>query len=219
MENNKENFYSRQIYTYGYETMKNLSKLKILIVGLRGLGMEIAKNLILSGPKEIYLYDKNKITIFDLGSGLYFSEEKINKFCRDEGCIEQLSKLNSFVEVNILNEDIITALNNNCFNIIIITELLEEEKLYQINEICRKNNIGFIYGCTLGLIGFIFVDFGNNFHIYNKYGKEPKTFYINNITNEEKAVIIIDPSSIQDTFLSNDSYIIISDVEGMIEIK
>ena len=71
MENNKENFYSRQIYTYGYETMKNLSKLKILIVGLRGLGMEIAKNLILSGPKEIYLYDKNKITIFDLGSGLY----------------------------------------------------------------------------------------------------------------------------------------------------
>ena len=219
MENNKENFYSRQIYTYGYETMKNLSKLKILIVGLRGLGMEIAKNLILSGPKEIYLYDKNKITIFDLGSGFYFSEEKINKFCRDEGCIEQLSKLNSFVEVNILNEDIITALNNNCFNIIIITELLEEEKLYQINEICRKNNIGFIYGCTLGLIGFIFIDFGYNFHIYNKYGKEPKTFYINNITNEEKAVIIIDPSSIQDTFLSNDSYIIISDVEGMTEIN
>ena len=219
MENNKENFYSRQIYTYGYETMKNLSKLKVLIFGLRGLGMEIAKNLILSGPKEIYLYDKNIITIFDLGSGYYFSEEKVNKFCRDEGCIDQLSKLNSFVEVKILNDDIITALNNNAFNIIIITELLEEEKLYQINEICRKNNIGFIYGCTLGLIGFIFVDFGNDFYILNKYGREPKTFYINNITNEENAVITVDPASIQDKFLSNDSYIIISEVKGMSEIN
>ena len=78
MEKNKENFYSRQIFTYGYETVNIFSKLKILIVGLRGLGMEVSKNLILSGPKEVYLYDKNKITIFDLGSGFYFSEEQVN---------------------------------------------------------------------------------------------------------------------------------------------
>jgi molybdopterin/thiamine biosynthesis adenylyltransferase len=34
------------------ETMKNLSKLSALIVGLRGVGIETAKNLILAGPKE-----------------------------------------------------------------------------------------------------------------------------------------------------------------------
>ena len=51
--------YSRQIGTYGNETMKKLSELKILIIGLKGLGVEVAKNIILSGPKRVSLYDKD----------------------------------------------------------------------------------------------------------------------------------------------------------------
>ena len=39
--------WSRQIRTYGIEITKILSKLKILILGLRGFGIEIAKNIIL----------------------------------------------------------------------------------------------------------------------------------------------------------------------------
>lgn len=35
------NLYSRQIYTYGLDTMEKITNLKILIVGLRGLGIEI----------------------------------------------------------------------------------------------------------------------------------------------------------------------------------
>ena len=44
-----EDLYSRQIAAYGLNIMNKLSELKILIVGLRGLGIEIAKNIILSG--------------------------------------------------------------------------------------------------------------------------------------------------------------------------
>ena len=44
------NLYSRQIGTFGMETMGKLIKMKVLIVGMRGLGVEIAKNLILAGP-------------------------------------------------------------------------------------------------------------------------------------------------------------------------
>ena len=44
------NLYSRQIGTYGLEMMGKLVKMKVLIVGMRGLGVEIAKNLILAGP-------------------------------------------------------------------------------------------------------------------------------------------------------------------------
>ena len=46
-----ENLYSRQIFTYGKETMDKIVNLKILIIGLRGLGIETAKNIILAGPK------------------------------------------------------------------------------------------------------------------------------------------------------------------------
>ena len=51
------NLYSRQIGTFGLETMGKLIKMKVLIVGMRGLGVEIAKNLILAGPNAVTIYD------------------------------------------------------------------------------------------------------------------------------------------------------------------
>jgi ubiquitin-activating enzyme E1 len=51
-----ENLYSRQILTLGMETMEKISQLKIMIIGLRGLGIEIAKNIILSGPNKLVIF-------------------------------------------------------------------------------------------------------------------------------------------------------------------
>ena len=44
--------YSRQLSIYDPESMAKISELKILLIGLRGLGIEIAKNIILSGAKS-----------------------------------------------------------------------------------------------------------------------------------------------------------------------
>ena len=41
-----DDLYSRQIIFLGMETMKKISQLRILIIGLRGLGVEIAKIII-----------------------------------------------------------------------------------------------------------------------------------------------------------------------------
>ena len=57
--------YSRQIASYGLETMGKLAKMKVLIIGARGLGVEIAKNLILAGPKSVTLYDPTLVAIAD----------------------------------------------------------------------------------------------------------------------------------------------------------
>ncbi len=51
------NLYSRQIGTFGIETMGKLIKMNVVIIGQRGLGVEIAKNLILAGPKSVPIYD------------------------------------------------------------------------------------------------------------------------------------------------------------------
>ena len=59
-QNEKEidiDYYSRHICTFGLETKKKLMKMKVLIVGLRGLGEEIAKNTILFGVNEVQIYD------------------------------------------------------------------------------------------------------------------------------------------------------------------
>ena len=64
--------YSRSIFTYGLETLKKLSTMKILIIGMRGLGVETAKNIILSGPGEVDIFDPTIVTIRDLGSNFFY---------------------------------------------------------------------------------------------------------------------------------------------------
>jgi ubiquitin-activating enzyme E1 len=54
--------------------MGKLIKMRVLIVGLRGLGVECAKNLILAGPAQVVLYDPTIVKINDLGSNFYVKE-------------------------------------------------------------------------------------------------------------------------------------------------
>lgn len=44
-----ESLYSRQLYVFGQDAMKKMAKSSILISGMGGLGVEIAKNIILAG--------------------------------------------------------------------------------------------------------------------------------------------------------------------------
>ena len=53
------NLYSRQLCLYGFETMKKIMKLNIFIYGIKGLGVEIIKNIVLAGPNKVTIYDPN----------------------------------------------------------------------------------------------------------------------------------------------------------------
>ena len=85
---------------------------------------------------------------------------------RDEASLSQLSQLNPYVNVSIMQGDLMENLKK--FNVVVITEVMEKEKLIEIDEICRINKIAFIYSAILGLSGFIFDDFGNEHNILNK---------------------------------------------------
>jgi ubiquitin-activating enzyme E1 len=96
------NLYSRQIGTFGMETMSKLIQMKVAIVGLRGLGVEVAKNLILAGPKSVELYDPEITKISDLGANFYCEEKHVGKVSRAEACLKKLQELNTNVKVSIL---------------------------------------------------------------------------------------------------------------------
>ena len=88
------NLYSRQIGTYGMETMGKLIKMKVLIVGMRGLGVEIAKNLILAGPGQVDILDTSPVEIRDLSANFYTTEKHVGVETRGNACIEKLKELN-----------------------------------------------------------------------------------------------------------------------------
>lgn len=74
------------------DIMKKLMNLKAIIIGMRGFGVEIAKNIILSGIDTVTIFDDEKCLISDLSSNYFITEENINKIKRDDACISKLAE-------------------------------------------------------------------------------------------------------------------------------
>ncbi|OXA42952.1 Ubiquitin-like modifier-activating enzyme 1 [Folsomia candida] len=66
-----ENLYSRQLYVLGKEAMARMAASNNLISGLGGLGVEVAKNVILSEVKSVTLQDATTTTWDDLRKEKY----------------------------------------------------------------------------------------------------------------------------------------------------
>ena len=93
-----EELYSRQLYVLGHEAMKRMALSNILICGLKGLGVEVAKNVILSGVKSVTVYDNEECELEDLSSQFYLAESDVGKKRADVTC-RKLSELNNYVPV------------------------------------------------------------------------------------------------------------------------
>ena len=224
-----ENYSSRTIITYGLETVKKISALKVFIFGLRGLGIEVAKNIILNGCQEVSIYDPNIVKINDLGSNFYLSEEDVGKKRRDEACIKKLAELNPYITISQSNieqkKDIKEYIDKFCesikrFNVVVITELQTMFFIAQIDNFCRNNNIKLIYSFCFGLVGYIFVDFGVFHIIDDENGKETGTYLIKSISKDKEGTVVID--NIQGTNnlnIGDGDYVRFKDVEGMVELN
>ena len=215
-ENVDTNLYSRQIGTFGMETMGKLIKMKILILGMRGLGVETAKNIILAGPHEVQLYDPELVKINDLGANFYLTESDVGKKRRDEASIAQLSELNPYVHVSIMQGDLMENITK--FNAVVITEVMDKDELIKIDELCRKNKIAFIYSAILGLSGFVFDDFGPEHNILDDNGEDCKTYVVKLISND--GCVTIDDSLGGGKFAPGDGdYVKFREVKGMTQLN
>ena len=54
-----DQLYSRQIATFGKETNSKICNLKVLIIGIKGIGLEIAKNIAIQGASKIAIFDSS----------------------------------------------------------------------------------------------------------------------------------------------------------------
>lgn len=65
-----EQLYSRQLYLLGHEAMQAMQTSTVMVVGVGGVGMEIAKNVILAGVKAVILLDDTLVSDADLSAGV-----------------------------------------------------------------------------------------------------------------------------------------------------
>jgi ubiquitin-activating enzyme E1 len=178
-DNIDEGLYSRQLYVLGRDAMKRMAQSSVLIVGLKGLGAEIAKNVTLAGVKSIALHDPRPVKIEDLSSQFFLTEQDIGQ-SRAAVTAPRLAELNQYVPVSVIDQETLDETIVSKFQVVVLTETDIESQL-RINEFTHKNNIKFISTDIRGLFGSLFVDFGDKFLVFDRNGEEPQTGIISAI--------------------------------------
>lgn len=211
-----EDLHSRQLAVYGREAMRRLFGANVLISSLQGLGVEIAKNIILAGVKSVTLHDQSNVEMWDLSGNFYFTEADIGKN-RAVACCNKLQELNAAVTVSTLTSEI-TEEDISSFQVVVFTDITLE-KAIQYNDFCRNHKppISFIKADIRGLFGSVFCDFGPEFTVFDVNGEEPHTGIIASISNDNPALV----SCVDDERLEfqDGDLVVFSEVHGMTQLN
>ncbi|XP_076839659.1 ubiquitin-like modifier-activating enzyme 1 isoform X2 [Brachyhypopomus gauderio] len=209
-----EGLYSRQLYVLGHDAMKRMQVSNVLISGLRGLGVEIAKNVILGGVKSVTLHDQGVAEWGDLSSQFYLREEDLGKN-RAEVSQIRLAELNSYVPVTCYTG----ALTNEYltqFQVVVLTNSTLEEQMH-IGDFCHGKGIKLVIADTRGLFGQLFCDFGDEMTVYDTNGEQPLSAMISMITKDGAGVVTCLDEA-RHGFESGD-HVTFTEVQGMTELN
>ncbi|XP_051754131.1 ubiquitin-like modifier-activating enzyme 1 isoform X2 [Ctenopharyngodon idella] len=194
--------------------MRRMGKADVLIAGMRGLGVEIAKNVILAGVRSVTVQDEGVVEWRDLSSQFYLKEADLGQnraLCSEK----QLSSLNVYVRVsawtNKLNEDFLSK-----FQVVVLTNSPLEEQL-RVGTFCHSNNIKFIVADTRGLCGQLFCDFGESFEVQDTNGETPVSAMIAHISKENPGVVTCTDEESHE--FTDGMFVTFSEVQGMTELN
>src|SRR3989338_4071790 len=166
--------YSRQVGAYGVGVMKFLREYRILIVGLKGVGIETAKDLVLTGPLAVHIHDNGLAEIADLGCNFFLSEQSVGQ-PRAAACLSHLQELNDDVEVQAVSEPITHELLARCGAVIVTDNPIPLATLEDWDAFCVSKSICFEIAFSSGPSCFMFSDFGNEHEVTDANG-EPHIF-------------------------------------------
>jgi ubiquitin-like 1-activating enzyme E1 A len=74
--------YDRQIRLWGVNAQENIRKADVLLIRVKGLANEIAKNLVLAGIKSLTIIDHEVVTESDLGAQFFVTEQDVGRNVR-----------------------------------------------------------------------------------------------------------------------------------------
>ncbi|RKF56158.1 DNA damage tolerance protein RHC31 [Erysiphe neolycopersici] len=150
--------YDRQIRLWGVQAQEKIRKAKVLLIRMKALANEIAKNLVLAGIHSLTIVDHETVSESDLGAQFFISESDIGKN-RAEASAPQIRKLNPRVQVYVDQSDINekSAEYFGSFDMVICTDL-ETNSVNKINISTRANHKPFYAAGVHGYYGFIFSD-------------------------------------------------------------
>jgi ubiquitin-activating enzyme E1 len=183
-----ESLYSRQLYVLGHEAMRRMQASNVLIVGMGGLGVEIAKNVILGGVKSVTIYDRENVSLDDLAAHFYLTESDIGKN-RAKCTLPHIAELNTYVPLKVIEPTKILACEDlKNFQVVVLTNSPYHEQI-EFGKYCHQHDIKFIVAETRGIFGQIFCDFGAKFEVVDTDGEQPLSAMISAINSDAQGIV------------------------------
>ncbi|XP_061828312.1 SUMO-activating enzyme subunit 1 [Nerophis lumbriciformis] len=152
--------YDRQIRLWGLDAQKRLRGSRVLLVGLGGLGAEVAKNLILAGVKGLTMLDHEKASEELCRAQFLVPVSKYGQ-SRAQASVERAQTLNPMVEVRAqigLIEDMPESFFLP-FSAVCLTGC-SRAVMVRVDHICAEHNIMLFSGDIHGYYGYMFCNLG-----------------------------------------------------------
>ncbi|XQJ27115.1 ubiquitin-activating enzyme E1, putative [Leishmania guyanensis] len=176
----KRQLYNRQEYVVGSETQARYGSTNVLVVGAKGLGAEIIKNIVLTGVKSVKVLDNAVVTIEDLGTNFFLRPDDVGK-PRGAAVAQAAKELNRFVEVSSVSGD--PLLHIPVVHVVIYTNAYTST-LTVANDVARENKVRFISCESRGVCGCIFVDGGESLDIVDSDGEDTVTCVVTALSSD-----------------------------------
>ncbi|CAD8207678.1 unnamed protein product [Paramecium octaurelia] len=202
--------WSRYIGAMGIDAVKKQANAKVLLSGVGSLGVEIAKNVVLSGVGVFAIYDNKVVNQDDLVGQFFLSQSDIGK-PRAAACVDKIQQLNNYVRVKVIEKDVQQYITTEQFDIAILTDVYDYNELICWDNLCRAHQIKLIIANANSVYGRIINDFGAEFKVIDKNGEDIPDVLIKSIS-ADGVVELLDGQRSQ--FADGDS-IIFLEVQGM----
>uniref|UniRef100_A0A7I4DHT6 Ubiquitin-activating enzyme E1 C-terminal domain-containing protein n=1 Tax=Physcomitrium patens TaxID=3218 RepID=A0A7I4DHT6_PHYPA len=206
--------YSRLIHTLGRDAVNALSQARVLVLGCKGSGVEVAKNLVLSGVQGLGLVDDEVVVLADLGAHFLLSEGDVGRN-RAVATAQKLKEMYPSVNIVTLSSvSVESALGS--YGCVVATSGFYPD-LIRLNSLCRSLGVPFVAASCRGVFTFVFSDFGDNFSVLDETGELAGAVLVEGITQDFPATVTVVEE--QRHGLENGDEVVLSGIKGMEELN
>lgn len=169
-------------------------------------------------PALLTLVDDSQVEETDRFFNWFYKPNQVGKR-RSEALANELNNMNTNVKIDVVDGSLIPESLIKKYNIFILTDCYSIQLVEGYDQLCRTNNVAFIIANCIGTLGSIFVDFGENHRIEDKYHSSRKQqYFVKHITNERPGKVELHNLGKASGFQTGD-YVCFSGVEGMSQVN
>lgn len=113
--------------------------MRVMVINLKGTGVEVAKNLILFGPKQIILVDDNTLEARDMQVNFLARQESVNQETRAGAIMGELQLLNEKTRISQMKFGELDGFDFKTVRVVVLSDELNYSKVIKIQDLADQS--------------------------------------------------------------------------------